>query len=65
MPKRAPVLAKYLRDLESSDALSTEQSSIPQFRRGRASRDADLGFLVVLKIVRFLALIFMMLLGDS
>lgn len=62
--KRAPVLAKYLRDLESSDALSTEQSSIPQFRSGRASRDADLGFLVVLKIVRFLALIFMMLLGT-
>lgn len=62
--RRAPVLSKYLRDLESSDGLNTELSSSPQLRRGRASHDAGSGFLFVLEIVGFLAFIFMMLLGT-
>ena len=61
--RRAPALYKYLRDLESSSGLSTEQSNIIRLRRGWTSHGAGFGFSLVLKIVGILALIFMMLLG--
>ena len=62
--RRAPALYKHLRDLESSSGLSTEQSNITRLQRGWASHGAGLGFSLVLKIVGFLALIFIMLLGT-
>ena len=63
--RRALALYKYLRDLESSSGLSTEQPNITRLRRGWASHGAGLGFSLVLKTVGILALIFMMLLGTS
>ena len=61
--RRAPALYKYLRDLEPSSGLSTENSNITQLRRGWASHGAGSEFSLVLQIIGILALIFMMLLG--
>ena len=61
---RAPALYKYLKDLESSSGLSTEQLSTKRLQRGRASRGAGLEFPLVLNIVGILALILMILLGT-
>ena len=63
--RRAPALYKYLRDLESSSGLSTEQPNITRLRRGWASHGAGLGFSLVLKTVGILPLNFMMILGTS
>ncbi len=62
--RRAPALYKYLRDLESSSGLSTEQSNTIRRRRGGASHGTGIGFSLVLNIVGILALIFIMLLGT-
>ena len=62
--RRAPALWRYLRDLESSSWLGTEQYKITRLRRGWASHGAGLGFSLVLNIAGILALIFMMLLGT-
>ena len=62
--RRAPALWRYLRDLESSSGLGTEQFNITRLQRGWASHGAGLGFSLVLHIVGILALIFMMILGT-
>ena len=62
--RRAPALWRYLRDLESSCGLGTEQFNVTQHRRGWASHGAGLGFSLLLNIVGVLALIFMMVLGT-
>ena len=62
--RRAPALYKYLRDLESSGGLSTEQSHAIRRQRGSASHVAGVGFSFVLNIVGILVLIFIMFLGT-
>ena len=62
--RRAPALWRYLRDLESSSGLNTEQFNVTQLRRGSASNGAGLGFSLVLNTFGILSLIFMMLLGT-
>ena len=62
--RRAPALCRYLRDVESSSGLSTEQSNATRPQRGYASYDADSRFSLVPKIVWILALIFISLLGT-
>ena len=62
--RRAPALWRYLRDLESSSGLGTEQFDNTRLRRGWASHGAGLGFSLVLNTVGILALIFMMFLGT-
>ena len=62
--KRAPALHKYLKDLESSRGLSTEQSNTIRRRRGGASHGAGLRFSLVMNVVGVLVLIFIMLLGT-
>lgn len=62
--RRSPALCKYLRDLESSRGLSTEQPNNTRLRRGWASHGAGLGFSLVLETVGILVLSFIMLLGT-
>jgi len=62
--RKAPALSKYLRDLESSSGLSTEQPNIIELRRGCASHDAGLEFSLVLKSVGILALVLIILLRN-
>ena len=62
--RRAPALWRYLKDLESTSGLGTEQLNFTRYRRSWASHGASLGFSLVLNIVGILALIFMMLLGT-
>ena len=61
--KRAPALHKYLKDLESSSGLTTEQSSTIRCRRGGVSHGSGLGFSLILNVGGILALIFIILLG--
>lgn len=61
--RRAPALYKYLRDLESSSGLSTEQPTITRLRRGCASHGAGVMLSLILNVVGILALISIMLLG--
>lgn len=62
--RRAPALYEYLRDLESSSELDTEQLNTTRLQRGWASHGTGLGFSLVLKIVWILVLISIMLLGN-
>ena len=62
--RRAPALYKYLRDLESSGELSTEQSNITRHQRGGASHGDGIGFSLVLNIVGILVLISIVLFGT-
>lgn len=62
--RRAPALYKYLKDLESSSGLITEQPDIQQLRRARASHGAGLEFSLILKIAGILVLVLTIFLGT-